>query len=104
MKLDIYLNCGSPGADIVVTLVDATPTGEAYNVADGVIRSKSANGRLSIELGDTAYEFARGHRLGLHIAGSSFPRYDRRPQTTTFDVLHGMDHPTALILPVQAQD
>ena len=65
-----------------------------------------------IALRPTAIRFAAGHRIGLDVAGASFPQYDRNlgrgvpfdaeiegsAQTQT--VFHDAARPSRLVLPV----
>ena len=66
----------------------------------------------TIDCWNTAQVFRAGHRIGLEIASSAFPKYDRNPntgaplgQTTALAVAeqriyHDAAHPSSLILPV----
>ncbi len=61
-----------------------------------------------------AWTFAEGHRIGLHLASGSFPRFDVNLGTgepigsETLDhavvaqqtVLHDAEHPSALLVPI----
>jgi putative CocE/NonD family hydrolase len=102
IRLEVHLRSSASPADVVVTVVDVDPSGAAWNVAEGILRLQPTTGAVTVELGEAAYEFARGHRLGLHVTSSSFPRFDRSPVPATRQVLHDGAHPSALVLPVQA--
>ena len=97
VRLELQLESTAATVDVVATLADVAPSGEVGNVADGILRFEpNGGGAVTVELGHTAYEFAAGHRLGLHVTGSSFPRFEPRPKPSTQRVLHG----SALVLPV----
>jgi putative CocE/NonD family hydrolase len=114
----LYVSTGAPTTDVVATLVDVSPSGAAHNVVDGIRRLRpedvdelAGNDALTVDLWDTAYTFAAGHRLRLHVTSSSFPRYERNrnvgPGSAPTDVatalihlLHDREHPSALVLSV----
>jgi len=96
---------GSP-VDCCAKLVDIHPDGRRLWVADGVARSPdletAASGRISeiaVELGAVSHRFAAGHRLGMDVAASSFPQFERRPERGTLRLLGGAAHPSRLLLP-----
>ena len=72
--------------------------------------------RYSIDCWNTAQVFPAGHKIGLEISSSAFPKYDRNPNTgaplgiTTEMVVaeqriyHDEGHPSALVLPVIPRD
>jgi len=77
--------------DLVAKLVDVYPSGQAYNIADGVIRARyrrsvsqpelvkpgEANEYI-IHLRNTSHLLRRGHRIRIDISSSDFPRWDRK--------------------------
>lgn len=114
----LYTACDSPSSDLVVRLVDVHPDGTAINVSDGNARTTSngAHGiyKISIHMSPTAIRFAAGHRIRLHVCGTSFPALDRNPGTDTpatearadelhvitQAVFHDGDYPSRLALPI----
>jgi putative CocE/NonD family hydrolase len=89
-------------ADFCIKLVDLEPDGAARWVGDGIVRvpeaAPSADGageaagpgeagegpglgerrmEVRIEIAGICHLFRRGHRLGLEVAASSFPQFDR---------------------------
>jgi putative CocE/NonD family hydrolase len=74
-------------AMLAVTLLDCWPDGAARVVADGVARvdpndsapSGTSERTVSVDCWVAAHEFATGHRVGLEVAGSDFPRFERLP-------------------------
>jgi uncharacterized protein len=73
--------------DFTAKLVEMTPDGRALYVHDGICRlsahpefGKVTPGEpiwIRIDAGHTAYRFRKGHRIGLEISSSSFPKWDR---------------------------
>jgi putative CocE/NonD family hydrolase len=110
--------------DFVARLIDVHPDGAAYNITDGIIRARYRNGdvpellqpdqpyEFTIDLWSTANVFKAGHCIRLDITSSSFPRWDRNPNTgSDFGVddslrsakqtiLHDSAHPSHVILPI----
>lgn len=70
---------GGAEADYSVTVSDVHPDGRSYNVCDGYLHvpggTGTADAPLRISLGATAQRFSTGHRIRVHIAGSSSPRH-----------------------------
>ena len=96
---------GSP-VDCCAKLVDVHPDGRRIWVTDGVAHSAALEAKVSgelaeiaVELGAVCHRFAPGHRLGLELAASSFPQFERRPERGTLRVLCGPAHPSRLFLP-----
>lgn len=116
----LYVQTDAINTDFVVRITDVNETGESYNVSDGVLRSnyspanKSCDTakKIQIHLWPTSYVFKSGHRLRVHITSSSFPRFDRNPNTgneipyeTSFisakqRVCFGANHPSHIRVPV----
>lgn len=80
--------------DWVVRLTDVLPDGRSLLVCDGILRARYRESRwqpsllepgrvyrFEIDLWNTAHVFARGHRLRVAVCSSSFPRFDRNPNT-----------------------
>lgn len=68
--------------DLCARLLDVDPAGRATWVSDGILRVDIPTRMLdhlsaAIDLGACCYRFARGHRLRLELASSSFPQFDR---------------------------
>jgi hypothetical protein len=106
-------------------LVDVHPSGFAQRLCDGMVRARFREGmvnpslikpgviyRYEIDLWNTSQVFFKGHRIGLEVASSAFPKYDRnlnsgedlatgvRMLPADQAVYHDREHPSALILPV----
>ena len=112
--------------DFVARLVDVAPDGRSLNLADGIVRARYRGfaygeapspiepGRpyaYAIDLWATSNVFKAGHRIGLHVTSSSFPRWDRNPNTghafgadaelrvARQEILHDRAHPSHVVLP-----
>lgn len=80
--------------DFVAKIVDVQPDGRAIAIQSGVARLRWREGiespklvapgervQLPIEVKDIAYLLRAGHRLGVHLSSSDFPRLERNLQT-----------------------
>ena len=76
-----------PDTDFVVKLIDVHPDGTAMLLMDGVLRLMYRAGNaepqraepgeilaVTIQLGDIHHTFPKGHRLGVDMTSSNFPR------------------------------
>jgi putative CocE/NonD family hydrolase len=100
--LTLHAASSAPDTDFVARLVDVHPDGRAIVVADGIIRAsaresypapgvirptKPSNiepGRpyeYCVDLWATGITIKAGHRLRVEITSSSFPRWERNPNT-----------------------
>ena len=98
----IFAATSAPDTDFVVRLVDVYPDGRAIGVTDGVIRASAREafpasgvirparpkpvepGRVyqyNVDLWATGITFKAGHRIRVQVTSSSFPRWDRNPNT-----------------------
>jgi len=125
VKLVLWAASSARDTDFTAKLVDLHPTGQAYNLCDGIIRARYRNARqkpslltprnserFEIDLWVTSNVFKRGHSIRLEVSSSNFPRFDRNPNTgnpfgadtnlvsATQTVLHDREHPSSLILPI----
>lgn len=109
VRAHLALEAEAPDVDVVVRVTRVTPDGASITLCDGITRAswrdsyagdglfEPGHERRLVEPGEpftvdvtlwaTACVFAPGDRLRVHVAGSSFPRWDRNPQTggTTYD-------------------
>ena len=98
----LFAATDAPDTDFVARLVDVHPDGRAIVVTDGVIRASAREsypepgvirpvkpspiepGRVyeyCVDLWETGITFRAGHRLRVEITSSSFPRWERNPNT-----------------------
>ena len=128
IKVTLWAASSARDTDFVARLVDVFPDGTAYPLTDGIIRARYRHpgqepsliepGKLyqyEIDLWATSNLFKRGHRIRLDITSSSFPRWDRNPNTghefgadaellTAHQmILHDREHPSFVVLPIIPQ-
>ena len=98
----LYASSSAPDTDFVARLVDVYPDGQTIVVTDGIIRARAREiypgpgmidpgepspitpGEVyeyAIDLWATGITFLAGHRVGVEITSSSFPRWDRNLNT-----------------------
>ena len=125
VRVELYASSSAPDTDFMAMLVDIWPTGFTQRLCDGVVRARFRDGmgrpaliepgqiyHYTIDCWNTAQVFRAGHRIGLQIASSAFPKFDRNPNTgaplgqtadlATADqrLYHDAAHPSALVLPI----
>jgi putative CocE/NonD family hydrolase len=127
ISVRLWACSSAPDTDFVARLVDIEPDGTSWNLTDGIIRARFRDftsgatpsplepGRpyeFVIDLWATSNLFRQGHRIGLQITSSSFPRWDRNPNTghdfgadaetqiAHQTILHDVEHPSHVVLPV----
>jgi uncharacterized protein len=124
-EVKLYVATSAGYADLVAKLVRVTSSGRAEFISIGIARSSwlfrdAGYSADTVQLWEftlepTAIVLAPGERVRLEIASAAFPLYDRNPSTevppqladnwnwkrSTQQVLHDVDHPSALYLPVR---
>jgi len=121
----LFAASGAPDTDFTAKLVAVAPDGGALNLCEGVVRARWRDGgaeprwlepdlpaRLEVDCWATCARLPRGQRLRLEVSSSSFPRYDRNPNTrddvarapggvpARQTLLHDAEHPSHLLLHV----
>lgn len=94
VEVELHVSSSAPDTDFTVKLIDAFPDGTAFNLTDTIFRVRYREGflrqvmmapgrvyRLRFRLPDIAATLAVGHRLGVDISSSNFPRYTRNLNT-----------------------
>jgi uncharacterized protein len=125
LTFELWAAADAADADWVVTITDVAPDGSAMRVTEGMLRARYRDSHdrpapltpgevvaYAIRLRPTAIRFPAGHRIGVTVAGASFPQYDRNSgsgvafdarldgATVTQIVCHDAAHPSRLLLPV----
>ena len=127
IQVHLWASTSAPDTDFVARLTDVFPDGRVINLTDGIVRARYRNvaqgdapsllepGRAyvyDIDLWATSNVFLAGHRIGLQITSSNFPRWDRNPNTGApfgsdamlqvahQTILHDSEHPSHVILPL----
>ncbi len=125
VRLELYASSSAVDTDFMAMLVDIHPTGFTQRLCDGMVRARFRDGMdrpelmepgkvyaFNIDLWNTAQVFLQGHRIGLQIASSAMPKYDRNLNTgedlatgtrmiaADQAIYHDSAHPSALVLPV----
>jgi uncharacterized protein len=125
ISVDLYAASSAPDTDFTAKLTDIWPTGFVQRLCDGIVRARFREGmesptliepgkiyRYTIDCWNTSQVFKTGHRIGLEISSSAFPKFARNlntgaPLGTTSEmavaeqrIYHDADHPSALILPI----
>ncbi len=94
LQLFLYAATTATDTDFVAKLCDVCADGTSRILAEGVIRCSLRDGfdeprpvrpnaptKYTIDLVATANVFAPGHRVRVLVTSSSFPRFDRNPNT-----------------------
>jgi putative CocE/NonD family hydrolase len=94
VRAELVVSVSTPDTDLALRLVDVDPDGNALLVQEGALRLRYRGGfdtpallqpgkttRVTVALRDIAYRFEAGHRLRLHIGGTSFPHLERNLNT-----------------------
>ena len=125
VRVELYASSAARDTDFMAKLVDVHPDGFVQRLCDGMVRARFRAGmerpeliepghiyNYEIDCWNTAQVFKAGHRIGLEIASSAFPKYDRNLNTgadlgVTSEmavaeqrIYHDAAHPSAVILPI----
>lgn len=124
IKVNLWASTDVRDTDFTAKLIDVLPDGTAYNLADGIVRSKYRSGykpeadlngevvEYEIDLWATSNLFLSNHRIRIEISSSNFPRFDANLNTgqTMLDssdyrianqtIYHNEQYPSHVILPI----
>jgi putative CocE/NonD family hydrolase len=76
----LSLRSSTGSAQAVVQLMDVFPDGRSLRISEGVAQARlDVTSALKVDLGPLGYRLLPGHRLRMHVASSSFPRYMLHP-------------------------
>jgi putative CocE/NonD family hydrolase len=123
----LYAASSAPDTDFVARLCDVYPDGASRILAEGILRARFREGcdqarplkpgqayEYQINLVATSNLFRPGHRIRVNVTSSSFPRFDRNPNTgnplgqdgrgdlqpALQKVFHDSEHPSHILLPI----
>lgn len=127
LEVVLYAATSARDTDFVAKLCDVAPDGTSRILAEGILRARYREGferavlveperayDYRIDLVATCNVFLPGHRLRVVVTSSSFPRFDRNPNTgrplgtdraedlvvARQLVFHDADRPSHAVLPV----
>jgi len=125
VRVELYAASSATDTDFMAMLLDIHPTGFTQRLCDGMVRARFRDGMdkptliepgqiycYEIDCWSTAQVFRKGHRIGLQIASSAFPKYDRNLNTgeslatgtrmivAEQHIYHDAAHPSCVILPI----
>jgi predicted acyl esterase len=131
VEMELWAATDGPDTDFVVKLVDVYPDGYEALILDYPLRTRFRFGRepkdvkmmtpdqperLTIDMWSTANVFEAGHRIGVHVTSSNYPRFDVNPntggpigedkpatRTARNTIYFDAAHPSAVVLPVVQQ-
>ncbi len=126
VTVDLYVSTDAPDTDFTAKLVDIYPDRREILMLDSIQRLKFRNGleearplppgevdKITIDLWSISLIFNAGHRIGLHISSSNYPRFEVNPNNgddfpsddtlrIANNTLYMTDaYPSALMLPVR---
>jgi putative CocE/NonD family hydrolase len=95
VEVKLHAASSAKDTDFIARLIDVYPDGTAYNLTEGIIRARFRESiweppkllvprevyEYTIELQPTSNVFKKGHRIRVHVTSSSFPLWDRNPNT-----------------------
>lgn len=123
----IFAATTAKDTDFIVRLLDIQPDGSRYNITEGIIRARFRKSvwqppellepnkiyQYTIELQPISHQFKKGHQIAIHLTSSSFPLWDRNPNTgnkqgedTRVEIAQqtiqlGKQYPSHIVLPIQ---
>ena len=125
VQVTLYASSSATDTDFWAQLTDVFPNGFSMHLTEGIIRGRyhrsletpellqpSKIYEFKIDLWIISNLFLRGHRIRLDVSSSSFPKYDRNPNTghefgkdtetiiANQQVYHSPEHPSHVVLPV----
>ena len=122
--VELWARADGPSFDLFARVCDVDAEGVSRNVSDALV-SVPAGGagqapdgawQVDFRLWPIGHRFAAGHRIRLQVSSGAHPRYARNPGTgdsaaqagadtmraVVIEILHGAEHPSALVLPTGA--
>ncbi len=124
VRVKLFASTSARDTDFWAQLVDVFPNGYSMHLTEGIIRARYRNSlekqelmepdrvyEFDIDLWVTSNVFQRGHVVRLDVSSSSFPKYDRNPntgnefgtdvilKTASQRIYHDEEHPSHILLP-----
>jgi len=125
IAVELFASTSARDTDFWAQLTDVFPDGYSLHLTEGIIRGRYRMSlekpellrpgevlRFDIDLWIISNVFQKGHRIRLDVSSSSFPKYDRNPNTghpfgqdamlkvAEQRIYHDRKHPSNVILPV----
>ena len=128
IDMELYVSTDALDTDFVVKLVDIYPDGYEALILDYPQRMRFRHGqlpeavalatpgaieKLTINMWSTAQTFEKGHRIGIQVTSSNYPRFAVNPNNgaalddtatptkiATNTIYFDAQHPSAIILPI----
>ncbi len=125
VTVSLFASTSRTDTDFWAQLTDVYPSGFSMHLTEGIVRGRYRRSleraepltpgevnEFSIDLWIVSNAFQKGHRIRLDVSSSSFPKYDRNPNTGNEfgrdskllvagqKVLHDRNHPSSVSLPV----
>jgi putative CocE/NonD family hydrolase len=107
VELRVYATAPVSSFDLAAQLADVAPGGRWELLVNGILRVRDGDATTEriVELGSTAATIPPGHRIGLLLAASDFPRFDLNPTAsdaggTAIAIEHTALRPSRLVLPI----
>jgi uncharacterized protein len=125
VRVKLFASTSARDTDFWAQLTDVFPNGYSMHLTEGIIRGRYSESlempkllspntvyEFDIDLWITSNVFLKGHRMRLDISSSSFPKYDRNPNSgnkfgedsemmvAAQTVYHSERYPSRVILPV----
>lgn len=128
--VELYVSTDAPDTDFTAKLMDVYPAedGREILMLDSITRLRYRKGydkpsgpmkpgkivKVTVDLGNISWIFNTGHRVGLDVSSSNYPRFDVNPndgrefltsdapaRTARNEVLMERAHASALVLPIR---
>jgi putative CocE/NonD family hydrolase len=125
IKLILFASSSAVDADFAALCFDLHPGGFAQRLTDSIVRARYRDGmknpsliepgqiyKYEINLWHMSQVLFKGHRIGIQIASSAFPKFERnastgeniatrtRLESAKQTIYHDKEHPSALILSI----
>jgi len=129
VTVSLFASTSARDTDFWAQLTDVFPNGYSMHLTEGIIRGRYRKSleepeliepgrvnKFTIDLWIISNAFQKGHAIRLDISSSSFPKYDRNPNTGSpfgqdsklvvaeQEVFHDAKHASSVVLPIVRKD